>query len=484
MIWIIIAIGIYKCGVEDGLHKEYDDSSPTEKASEDNIKSETHQDKEEPERLAFDHDIRVLIKTKDFGSIFHQELKISSSDGLEVKINDEKADYAPGEEYCINASDLEDSSAVIRSKNNGKMRLDGIARSEGIEYRGTIEAYGTKDGIVVVNELPVEEYLYGVVPSEMPSSYPMEAQKAQAIGARTYAYFHKKEYAYPEWRAHVDDSTTFQVYLNIPETEAAREAVDATENMVICRDGEPIQSYYYSTSGGYSAGNGAWSTGTYNEPDDDFLVETGEEIFTKNDDDSEQKYKAYIDSGCSSDIEYGEPWYRWEYIKVIDDSARQELFKRLYDMYLSQPDNVRIRAKFLSADKIVEETQINDIRVLIRQKSGLVPNLLIETPNFTVNIRTQNSIRQALSFAGDTVTKNDGSQFTLGNILPSAYFYIEKKFDNSAENGNNLIEIRIRGAGMGHGAGMSQNGAKCLALKGFTALQILAYYYRGSIEEL
>lgn len=153
-------------------------------------------------------------------------------------------------------------------------------------------------------------------------------------------------------------------------------------------------------------------------------------------------------------------------------------------MYLSQPDRVRVRSRFLSADKLVEEAQINDIRVLTRQKSGLISSILIETPNFTVNIRTQNSIRQALAFAGDTLIKNDGSQYKLGNILPSAYFYMEKSFDNNAESGNNLREIRIHGAGMGHGAGMSQNGAKCLALKGFTALQILAYYYRSSIETI
>ena len=63
------------------------------------------------------------------------------------------------------------------------------------------------EGIVVINELLVEEYLYSVVPSEMPSTYPEEALKAQAISARTYTYFHKKSYAYPEWKAHMDDST-------------------------------------------------------------------------------------------------------------------------------------------------------------------------------------------------------------------------------------------------------------------------------------
>jgi len=55
-----------------------------------------------------------------------------------------------------------------------------------------LECYAVPEGIVVINELLVEEYLYSVVSSEMPSTYPEEALKAQAISARTYTYFHKK----------------------------------------------------------------------------------------------------------------------------------------------------------------------------------------------------------------------------------------------------------------------------------------------------
>ena len=51
----------------------------------------------------------------------------------------------------------------------------------------------------MVNELPLEEYLYSVVPSEMPASYPLEALKAQAICARTYAYGHMLRAGYPRY---------------------------------------------------------------------------------------------------------------------------------------------------------------------------------------------------------------------------------------------------------------------------------------------
>ena len=538
MLWVIIAVGIYQCAVtlngkdnpKETAQFEKEDEGQSDEGTKLNEKTQVEnpaaniaETPAQEETLPFDRNIRVLIKTENFDDIFHKEIRLAGTEGLEVRVGSKSRTFAPGEECRITAESLAGNTLIIRSgggsnenengsgddgsengngngvsggdnengngssdggSGNGRIRLLNVKRNGDAQYRGTIECYGTDNGIVVVNELTVEEYLYGVVPSEMPSSYPIEAQKAQAIGARTYAYFHKRKYAYPQWRAHVDDSTTFQVYMNIPETDEARNAVDATRDLVLLHDGTLIQSFYYSTSGGYSAGNGAWSDGVFTQSEDDYMLETGEDIFTENSSESEQRYKEYIDSGNPNDIEYNEPWYRWEYIKSFNADIAKKLFTRLYAMYLSQPYNVRIRSKLLSADKLVEETQINDIRVLTRQKSGLVSSLIIETPNFTVNVRTQNSIRQALAFTGDVVIKNDGNAFTVGNILPSAYFYIEKSFDKSAEKGNNLKGIVIRGAGLGHGAGMSQNGAKCLAQKGFTAEQILAYYYKSSIEAI
>ena len=95
---------------------------------------------------------------------------------------------------------------------------------------------------------------------------------------------------------------------------------------------------------------------------------------------------------------------------------------------------------------------------------------------------TQYTIRQVLGCAGSVLYKNDGTAYTMGELLPSAYFYIEKSYDNNGESGDNLKKISVHGAGLGHGCGMSQNGAKCLAERGLTAEQILAYYYNGSIK--
>lgn len=431
----------------------------------------------------FSDNIRVLIKTDDFKGIYHEKIIVSCGSGFIVEHGKDCEEYAPSEECVIDKEYFSNTETIkITGKNDAMLRVVNLKRSADVSYRGSFECYRTDEGIVLINDLKVEEYLYGVVPSEMPSTYPMEALKAQAISARTYTYFHKKSYAYPEWRAHVDDSTAFQVYKNIGETAEAVQAVDETRNEVLTYEDEVIESFYYSTSSGYNGGARVWSE--QEGAADNYLYETGEELFAKNNAEGEAAYQSFIDNGNPSDVEFGEAWYRWSYDKSLEGEACQKFLKHLYELSCQQPEKVRIRSQYLSKEKLLEETAIKDMRIMKRQKSGLVTGLLIETNNFMISVRTQHVIRQALGTAGDSILKNDGSQYSMGDVLASAYFYIEKIYDNNEESGDNLKGIIIHGAGLGHGCGMSQNGAKGLAGKGFTAYEILAYYYNGAIKSV
>ena len=143
-----------------------------------------------------------------------------------------------------------------------KIILKSVNRNQGIPaYRGTLELVNTEKGIVVVNELSLEEYLYSVVPSEMPASYPEEALCAQAICARTYAYAHMQNAAFPEFGAHVDDSTSYQVYNNILEQERTTTAVkDTYGKLLFTGQGELAGTYYYSTSCGIGSDANVWKT--------------------------------------------------------------------------------------------------------------------------------------------------------------------------------------------------------------------------------
>jgi stage II sporulation protein D len=102
----------------------------------------------------------------------------------------------------------------------------------------------------VVNQVPLEQYLYGVVPAEMPSSWHPEALKAQAIVARSYGIATRKPGGL--YDAHAD--TRSQMYSGIEAEQATTNAaVDATAGAVALSGGSVIPAFFYSTSGGRTA---------------------------------------------------------------------------------------------------------------------------------------------------------------------------------------------------------------------------------------
>ena len=92
----------------------------------------------------------------------------------------------------------------------------------------------------------------------MPSGYEKEALKAQAVCARTYAWIHMQEHGLEEYGADVDDSVNYQVYQNIPPQESTTEAVQETNGQILCQNGEPVETYYFSTSAGVTSTDEIW----------------------------------------------------------------------------------------------------------------------------------------------------------------------------------------------------------------------------------
>jgi stage II sporulation protein D len=132
-----------------------------------------------------------------------------------------------------------------------ELTTDRFFRYKGRRYRGTLILTADKDQVVVVNRLPVEVYLYSVVGSEMPSSWPAEALKAQAVAARTYAAY---AIAHPI-RGDFDlfDDVRSQAYKGMEnESASTRKAVDATAGEVLQYDGRPILAYFTANNGGRS----------------------------------------------------------------------------------------------------------------------------------------------------------------------------------------------------------------------------------------
>ena len=208
--------------------------------------------------------IRVLLMTTGYGSELHGEVRVSSDAGLRVSCQGESIEWNKADTYQILPDDIRFQNGNIRIEpleEGGEIRLESIERGCGTpSYAGVLELGAVSGGIVVINELPVETYLCGVVPSEMPASYELEALKAQAVCARSYAFRQMTSYGYPEYEAHVNDSTDFQVYNNSQRQESSTRAVAETEGQVVRYKGEIATTYYYSTSCGKTTSLEAWGT--------------------------------------------------------------------------------------------------------------------------------------------------------------------------------------------------------------------------------
>lgn len=120
---------------------------------------------------------------------------------------------------------------------------------DGSPYRGALVLRPEGDRLLAVNRLDLESYLYGVLPREMPHEWPLEALKAQAVAARTYALTQAERSAGLPYD--VESTVLSQVYGGMnAEQPMARRAVDETRGEVMLFAGKPIVAYFHSHSGG------------------------------------------------------------------------------------------------------------------------------------------------------------------------------------------------------------------------------------------
>lgn len=488
--------------------------------------------------------IRVLIQNSDYQGIFHKEVKLSCDTewelhyGLDGELTEK---HAGGEELLLdeNSAWFMECARIVLSpaEDGGKISLLSVNRSQGTPaYRGSMEIRKTGQGFVVINELPIEEYLYGVVPSEMPVSYPMEALKAQAICARTYVYAHLESPGYGEYGAHVDDSTGYQVYNNTAEKEEAIQAVQETKGEVVRLNGELVDTYYYSTSCGFGADERVWNPGeekkvsyltaasiseTAMQQDQNSveIPETGKQeedsaeipgtgYFTAQDMCRGDYFHEFLHNPPETDFERQEPWYRWSItVESIDAESLQKVLKERQE---AEPDRILVEkssnagntgsnagnvgsnagnagsnagnagsnagnagGNAETAGEWEDIGRITDISIGKRGDGGISESLVIKGEKKTVTVLSQYNIRAVLCAGGVTAVRQDGSKVELKMLLPSAFFEIE-----SVKEGENMIGYKLYGGGYGHGAGMSQNAARHMAEKGYTTADILLFFYR------
>ncbi|WP_185601818.1 SpoIID/LytB domain-containing protein [Paenibacillus sp. 598K] len=391
-------------------------------------------------------------------------------------------------------------------------------------YRGGFELSSFNNRLAVINELPLDHYLYAVVPAEMPASWPAEALKAQAVAARTYALFKGTSFEI----ADVVDTELSQVYRGMAdEVAATNQAVDATSGMVAKSNDKLIETLFSSSAGGATAnaeeiwGNQVPYLVTVSSPDE--ASEAG--LYSW--------YRVALADGRNGYIREdllepvaettaaGLPMMRVKEeqtnvrpIPLIQDAvepvarlSRGTLVTVLEQTVQSNP-NRWVRGPFTSAELLtsMQGKLLTPFTATIRTleaefgPSGRAVQLIANGTR--LDIRYPDTFRSALGglpstrfvidetarvtylgAGGATVDKPSDTSATAvigaggqAVTLDSANYYI---LDGSGELRAATREpsFRFIGRGNGHGVGLSQWGARALADQGYDYQQILQYYY-------
>jgi stage II sporulation protein D len=308
------------------------------------------------------------------------------------------------------------------------------------QYRGVAEVMRNAAGTLAgINEVPMEEYLYGVVPRELgPAQYPeAEAQKAQAVAARTYALGNLGKH----WNNGYDLLATVQDQVyggSTAENSISTAAVNATTGIVATYGGVTINALFYATSGGK----------TSNVED----VFTGTDAYLRSVWDAPSGQELSSVSALLTDLKtptwtgaYGgfHTYHRWNYTWTMAQMSC------VVGDFANQP--------------VGNVTQIN---ILSRSAtSGRVTQIQFVTDAGTFT-ETGTAIRSAMPYINTS---------GVPTLLPSTLFVIERVTNGSGV----LTGYKVYGGGNGHGAGMAQTGAVGMARAGATYQQILQKYYTG-----
>lgn len=459
--------------------------------------------------------IRVLIKSQGYSSQYHEQIEVCSREDMILTFGsyeNRREERVPAGQIITLTADSPylkgERVELTPVSHSGRLEVLSLERSQGNpSYRGSLEvAVSEKNGLILINEVLLEEYLYSVVPSEMPASYPMEALKAQAICARTYAYKYLQSPGLGGFGAHVDDSTGYQVYNNIAENVNSTKAVKETSGEILVYEGEPVSTYYYSTSCGYGSDERVWSKEeekelTYLQPVH-LAAPVGEgevNAYTPEELSSEAHFREYILGTDAVAFEKEEPWYRWKC--RVEEIDTELLYQRLAGRYGAAPDKVltytgetnikklmvqkqeseeagKTLAETAKEDGFFEQKEPEEFQRIYgmicteRLPGGVMNELLIVTDQGTYKVVSEYNIRYILN-QNCLINRQDGSVYEGSSLLPSGYFVLDEIRKEDVVTG-----YEITGGGYGHGAGLSQNGAKAMAETGYKAGEILSSFYR------
>lgn len=327
-------------------------------------------------------------------------------------------------------------------------------------YRGRMEIgrYGGKPTLTAVNVVPLEEYLYGVVPCEMPASWHTEALKAQAVCARSYALIKAGYHAETDLKRgfRMVDTVQSQVYGGTTYEHArSNAAVDATKGATLCYENRTVTGYYCSGSGGHT--------------------ENVEDVWG----------------------------FAIPYLQGVPDIYETNPSKKPWSVTLSKDELTRLlrsegkdvgTVKKVMQEVVTSSGRVTSLRIIGSLGStGLATDALrnvLELASTKFRVFDSDSVPDMVTIQGAAGTReaaihdcyviNGSGTVQSADGLTSQYVVL------SADNMTSFPryapeagEYLFAGMGHGHGVGMSQSGAYGMAEAGFDYKEILEHYFTG-----
>ncbi|WP_353892632.1 SpoIID/LytB domain-containing protein [Proteinivorax hydrogeniformans] len=384
----------------------------------------------------------------------------------------------------LRASSFSVASQVVKVENKGRtiayfeqidnntvLRLHSddefISVNDGSRYRGFMEVLKENDGFKVINQLDMELYLRGVVPYEMSPSWPIEALAAQTVAARTYAVRNWNKYKSRGFNVCTTvNSQVYRGYNSRHETSRVVEAIEKTEGEIITFNGNPIDAVYHSHSGGHTENSeNVWGgTLTYlRGVKDPYSVRSGSML-------DDWAYETVIE-GVD---EHGRAGFKDELVSRghLDSSFD------IADIEVVTFDSGRVDYLLLTSEQ-GEEVKIRSGQIFGAFHNNTSPggSQRLWSRVFDVKMDSNTFIQSTLG-----IKQVSGDAFTvLGEAETSVVD--GKEVYVLTENGKTSLPTRphnitLDGSGWGHGVGMSQWGARQMAVEGYSYREILEYYYR------
>ncbi len=289
-----------------------------------------------------------------------------------------------------------------------------------IPYAGELWFQVEEGGVTVVNKLPVETYLLGVVPFEIPTNQHeyQEAIYAQAIAARTYAIYRLQNPINSRYDIYSDVQD--QVYQGmLKKAPLAEDAITATRGIILANSSRVDKIFFHSTCGGVVEAT----------PDTLTAASAGSGTFAY--DLSDNDYNCKVS-----------PYYRWVEVRTLE-TILWNLQKEF------RLDSLLVRDWLETGCKL-------DIQIAKRRQSGRIEEMVMRVED------------QLFPVSGFRIRRVLADQ--TGKVLPSNFFFF-------TESPGSWEKLYLIGAGAGHGEGMCQWGAIGLALKGNSYKSILGFYY-------